>query len=83
MFFVFVSAEHIPYKLVLSVLDIYRLNSPVIDRQEINEEKLENIVHDTFFAAEKQGHFTTAAGIQSIDSATRSVTEYILQIFNP
>lgn len=65
------------------MLEIYRLNSPVIDRQEINEEKLENIMHDTFFAAEKQGHFTNAPGIQCINTTTRYVTEYLLQMFNP
>ncbi len=68
---------------MLSVLDVYRLNSPVIDRQEINEEKLENIIHDTFFAAEKQGHFTNVPNIQCIESTARIATEYILQIFNP
>ncbi|XP_037030265.1 uncharacterized protein LOC119070072 isoform X1 [Bradysia coprophila] len=71
--------EHIPYKLVLSVLDVYKLNSPVIDRQEINEEKLENVIHDAFFAAEKQGNFTSGC----IESTARTLTEYLLQIFNP
>lgn len=72
-------AEHIPYKLVLSVLDVYKLNSPVIDRQEINEEKLENVIHDAFFASEKQGNFTDDT---NIESTAQALTEYLLQIFN-
>lgn len=61
---------------------MYRLNSPVIDRQEINEEKLENIIHDTFFAAERQGYFTSVPDILNINNISRSVAEYLLQIFN-
>ncbi|KAJ6638781.1 hypothetical protein Bhyg_11519 [Pseudolycoriella hygida] len=75
--------EHIPYELVLSVLDIYHLTSPVNDEQEINEEKLGNIIHDIFFGAEKQGCFSSVPGMNTVDEASGDVTEYLLGMFYP
>lgn len=80
LYYLFLLANNIPYKLVLAVMDRHGMHDDV--NLMVPPFQLTSLIHDIFFACEKLGHFTKVF-TYSLESATAILSNLFWNIFDP